>query len=124
MSQLFISQLSRSKMGIMVRILLNLAKDPFIKVRLLVELGDAVVVSDQVANLTRHAILFLNRIDVDKYIYQVFSQHYNLYMVSFCFLFLAFNSQCSIGSDGRAYELRSKGYIRYTLYTFSCLCFF
>ncbi|KAM0019621.1 hypothetical protein Hdeb2414_s0025g00657891 [Helianthus debilis subsp. tardiflorus] len=70
MSQLFISQLSRSKRGIMVRILLNLAKDPFIKVRLLVELGDEVVVSDQVANLTRHAILFLKRIDVDKYISQ------------------------------------------------------
>ncbi|KAJ0877415.1 hypothetical protein HanPSC8_Chr11g0499891 [Helianthus annuus] len=84
------------------------AKDPFIKVRLLlVELGDAVVVSDQVANLTRHAILFLKRIDVDKYISQGFSQHSNLYMVSF-----SFNSQCSIGSNGIAYELRSKGYIR------------
>ncbi|MFS7990994.1 putative GINS complex, subunit Psf1 protein [Helianthus anomalus] len=67
MSQLFISQLSRSKMGIMDIVP---AKDPFIKVRLLVELGDGVVVSDQVANLTRDAILFLKRIHVDKYISQ------------------------------------------------------
>ncbi|MFS7916711.1 putative GINS complex, subunit Psf1 protein [Helianthus anomalus] len=66
------------------------AKDLFIKVRLLVELGDGVVVSDQVANLTRDAILFLMRIDVDKYISQVFSQNSNLYIVSFCFFVSSF----------------------------------
>lgn len=45
-------------------------KDPYIKVRVLDEIGN-VVLSDQLANLARHAILFLRRTDAEQYISQV-----------------------------------------------------
>lgn len=45
-------------------------KDPYIKVRVLEEIGN-VVLSDQFANLARHAILFLRRTDAENYISQV-----------------------------------------------------
>lgn len=45
-------------------------KDPYIKVRVLEEIGN-VVLSDQVANLAHHAILFLKRTDAEQYISQV-----------------------------------------------------
>ncbi|KAG8388288.1 hypothetical protein BUALT_Bualt02G0110000 [Buddleja alternifolia] len=44
-------------------------KDPYIKVRVLDEIGE-VVLSDQVANLARHAIMFLRRTDAEPYITQ------------------------------------------------------
>ncbi|KAI3789653.1 hypothetical protein L2E82_02454 [Cichorium intybus] len=44
-------------------------KDPYIKVRVLEEIG-TVVLSDQLANLARHAILFLRRTDAEQYIAQ------------------------------------------------------
>ncbi|KAM7480369.1 hypothetical protein LguiA_028582 [Lonicera macranthoides] len=44
-------------------------KDPYIKVRVLDEIGN-VVLSDQLANLARHAILFLRRTDAEQYISQ------------------------------------------------------
>lgn len=44
-------------------------KDPYIKVRVLEEIGN-VVLSDQLANLARHAILFLRRTDAEQYISQ------------------------------------------------------
>ncbi|KAL7599071.1 uncharacterized protein LOC111910217 [Lactuca sativa] len=44
-------------------------KDPYIKVRVLEEIGN-VVLSDQSANLTRYAILFLRRTDAEQYISQ------------------------------------------------------
>lgn len=45
-------------------------KDPYIKVRVLDDIGN-VVLSDQLANLARHAILFLRRTDAEQYISQV-----------------------------------------------------
>lgn len=45
-------------------------KDPYIKVRVLEEIGNEVVLSDQVANLAMHAILFLKRTDAEQYISQ------------------------------------------------------
>lgn len=45
-------------------------KDPYIKVRVLEDIGE-VVLSDQVANLARHAMLFLRRTDAEQYISQV-----------------------------------------------------
>ncbi|KAL8223668.1 hypothetical protein R6Q57_019143 [Mikania cordata] len=45
-------------------------KDPYIKVRVLEELGDGIVLGDQVANLPMHAILFVKRIDAESYISQ------------------------------------------------------
>ena len=47
-------------------------KDPYIKVRVLDDIG-SVALSDQVANLACHAILFLKRIDAEPYISQVCS---------------------------------------------------
>lgn len=44
-------------------------KDPYIKVRVLEEIGN-VVLSDQIANLACHAILFLRRTDAEHYISQ------------------------------------------------------
>ncbi|CAA2965771.1 DNA replication complex GINS protein PSF1-like isoform X4 [Olea europaea var. sylvestris] len=44
-------------------------KDPYIKVRVLEDIGE-VVLSDQVANLARHAMLFLRRTDAEQYISQ------------------------------------------------------
>nr|GME09076.1 DNA replication complex GINS protein PSF1 [Ipomoea batatas] len=44
-------------------------KDPYIKVRVLKDIG-TVVLSDQLANLARHAILFLRRTDAEQYIAQ------------------------------------------------------
>ncbi|KAL3511869.1 hypothetical protein ACH5RR_024586 [Cinchona calisaya] len=44
-------------------------KDPYIKVRVLDDIGN-VVLSDQSANLARHAILFLRRTDAEQYISQ------------------------------------------------------
>ncbi|CAI9753645.1 unnamed protein product [Fraxinus pennsylvanica] len=44
-------------------------KDPYIKVRVLDDIGE-VVLSDQVANLARHAMLFLRRTDAEQYISQ------------------------------------------------------
>lgn len=44
-------------------------KDPYIKVRVLDEIGN-VVLSDQLANLARHAILYLRRTDAEQYISQ------------------------------------------------------
>ncbi|KAL8117326.1 hypothetical protein AgCh_015287 [Apium graveolens] len=44
-------------------------KDPYIKVRVLEEIGN-VVLSDQIANLASHAILFLRRTDAEHYISQ------------------------------------------------------
>ncbi|KAL2458745.1 partner of SLD five 1 [Forsythia ovata] len=44
-------------------------KDPYIKVRVLDDIGE-IVLSDQVANLTRHAMLFLRRTDAEQYISQ------------------------------------------------------
>ncbi|PIN10133.1 putative alpha-helical protein, potentially involved in replication/repair [Handroanthus impetiginosus] len=44
-------------------------KDPYIKVRVLDDIGE-VVLSDQVANLARHAIMFLRRTDAEQYITQ------------------------------------------------------
>lgn len=46
-------------------------KDPYIKVRVLEEIGD-VVLSDQVANFAKHAILFLKRSDAEKSISEVY----------------------------------------------------
>lgn len=46
-------------------------KDPYIKVRVLDDIG-SVALSDQIANLARHAILFLRRTDAETYISQVF----------------------------------------------------
>lgn len=45
-------------------------KDPYIKVRVLEDIG-SVALSDQIANLARHAILFLRRTDAETYISQV-----------------------------------------------------
>lgn len=45
-------------------------KDPYIKVRVLDDIGN-VVLSDQLANLARHAILFIRRTDAEQYISQV-----------------------------------------------------
>ena len=45
-------------------------KDPYIKVRVLDDIG-TVALSDQIANLARHAILFLRRTDAETYISQV-----------------------------------------------------
>lgn len=47
-------------------------KDPYIKVRVLDDIGN-VVLSDQLANLARHAILFIRRTDAEQYISQVIS---------------------------------------------------
>ncbi|KAL2493443.1 partner of SLD five 1 [Abeliophyllum distichum] len=44
-------------------------KDPYIKVRVLDDIGE-IVLSDQVANLARHAMLFLRRTDAEQYISQ------------------------------------------------------
>ncbi|GFZ04093.1 partner of SLD five 1 [Actinidia rufa] len=44
-------------------------KDPYIKVRVLDDIG-SVALSDQIANLARHAILFLRRTDAETYISQ------------------------------------------------------
>ncbi|XP_011072234.1 DNA replication complex GINS protein PSF1 isoform X1 [Sesamum indicum] len=44
-------------------------KDPYIKVRVLDDIGE-VALSDQVANLARHAIMFLRRTDAEQYITQ------------------------------------------------------
>ncbi|GER48412.1 DNA replication complex GINS protein PSF1 [Striga asiatica] len=44
-------------------------KDPYIKVRVLDDIGQ-VVLSDQTANLARHAIMFLKRTDAEQYITQ------------------------------------------------------
>ncbi|XP_051147579.1 uncharacterized protein LOC127262795 [Andrographis paniculata] len=44
-------------------------KDPFIKVRVVDDIGE-VALSDQVANLARHAIMFLRRTDAEQYITQ------------------------------------------------------
>ncbi|KAF3624119.1 putative peptidyl-prolyl cis-trans isomerase FKBP16-4, chloroplastic-like [Capsicum annuum] len=44
-------------------------KDPYIKVRVLDDIGN-VVLSDQLANLARHAILFIRRTDAEQYISQ------------------------------------------------------
>lgn len=45
-------------------------KDPYIKVRVLDDIGE-IALSDQVANLARHAIMFLRRTDAEQYITQV-----------------------------------------------------
>ncbi|KAF7147718.1 hypothetical protein RHSIM_Rhsim03G0101400 [Rhododendron simsii] len=45
-------------------------KDPYIKVRVLEDIG-SVALSDQIANLARHAILFLRRTDAETYISQI-----------------------------------------------------
>lgn len=45
-------------------------KDPYIKVRVLEDIGN-VVLSDHSANLARHAIVFLRRTDAELYIAQV-----------------------------------------------------
>lgn len=52
-------------------------KDPYIKVRVLEDIG-SVALSDQIANLARHAILFLRRTDAETYISQV------VYFFKFC----------------------------------------
>lgn len=48
-------------------------KDPYVKVRVLDDIGE-VVLSDQVANLARHAMLFLRRTDAEQYISQVLTR--------------------------------------------------
>ncbi|KAM0002016.1 putative GINS complex, subunit Psf1, GINS subunit, domain A protein [Helianthus debilis subsp. tardiflorus] len=44
-------------------------KDPYIKVRVLEEIGE-VLLSDQIANLAMHSILFLKRVDAESFISQ------------------------------------------------------
>lgn len=82
-------------------------KDPYIKVRVLEEIGN-VVLSDQVANLARHAILFLRRTDAEQYISQVVAnslQILNRSTLNIC-LALSFHfCLCTTGTDGGAYKL-------------------
>ncbi|KAD2393931.1 hypothetical protein E3N88_40908 [Mikania micrantha] len=69
-------------------------KDPYIKVRVLEELGDGIVLGDQVANLPMHAILFVKRIDAESYISQaLFRIFQSLHVPNLiaCCLFLTFN---------------------------------
>lgn len=83
-------------------------KDPYIKVRVIDDIGE-VALSDQVANLARHAIMFLRRTDAEQYITQV----------PFCLSFFTFNIGSTIsttsdivicypllpGPNGRAHRL-------------------
>ncbi|XP_076886902.1 uncharacterized protein LOC143536901 [Bidens hawaiensis] len=45
-------------------------KDPYIKVRVLEEIGDGIMLGEQVTNLAMHAILFVKRADAEMYISQ------------------------------------------------------
>ncbi|KAK9229344.1 hypothetical protein WN944_022306 [Citrus x changshan-huyou] len=47
-------------------------KDPYIKVRVLDDLGEGIVVSDKAANFARHSMHFLKRTDAEPYISRVF----------------------------------------------------
>lgn len=46
-------------------------KDPYIKVRVLDDLGEGIVVSDKAANFARHSMHFLKRTDAEPYISRV-----------------------------------------------------
>lgn len=81
-------------------------KDPYIKVRVLDDIGN-VVLSDQSANLARHAILFLRRIDAEQYIAQVNLLHVIALSCGFSMQMLpnfSFN-KWSAGINGRADRL-------------------
>lgn len=46
-------------------------KDPYIKVRVLDDLGEGIVVSDKAANFACHSMHFLKRTDAEPYISRV-----------------------------------------------------
>ena len=46
-------------------------KDPYIKVRVLDDVGEGIVVSDKAANFDRHSMHFLKRTDAELYISRV-----------------------------------------------------
>lgn len=46
-------------------------KDPYIKVRVLDDVGEGIVVSDKAANFARHSMHFLKRTDAEPYISRV-----------------------------------------------------
>ncbi|KAK1577807.1 hypothetical protein Q3G72_025029 [Acer saccharum] len=46
-------------------------KDPYIKVRVLGDVGEGIVVSDKAANFARHSMHFLKRTDAELYILRV-----------------------------------------------------
>lgn len=68
-------------------------KDPYIKVRVLDDLGEGIVVSDKAANFARHSMHFLKRTDAEPYISRV-RPLFNLF-IKLCIQMLAlkhFNS--------------------------------
>jgi len=46
-------------------------KDPYIKVRVLDDMGEGILLSDKTANLARHSMHFLKRTDAEQYIARV-----------------------------------------------------
>lgn len=46
-------------------------KDPYIKVRVLEDLGSGIILSDKSSNFARHSMHFLKRTDAEQYIARV-----------------------------------------------------
>jgi len=86
-------------------------KDPYIKVRVLDDMGEGILLSDKTANLARHSMHFLKRTDAEQYIARV-GCHGDLVswncLLTFCswtHLNFTFFLVWSTGLDGRAYRL-------------------
>lgn len=58
-------------------------KDPYIKVRVLENLGSGIILSDKSANFARHSMHFLKRTDAEQYIARVGC----LFPVSYLYLY-------------------------------------
>ncbi|KAJ0074773.1 probable DNA replication complex GINS protein PSF1 [Pistacia vera] len=61
-------ELYMSKMDLDLNVDMVPPKDPYIKVRVLDDVGEGIVVSDKAANFARHSMHFLKRTDAEPYI--------------------------------------------------------
>lgn len=86
-------------------------KDPYIKVRVLDDMGEGILLSDKTANLARHSMHFLKRTDAEQYIARVDFNTFNLLNLelSSCMVFrtpnFSFLVSTSIGQQGLMEEL-------------------
>ncbi|OMP00106.1 GINS complex, subunit Psf1 [Corchorus olitorius] len=61
-------KLYMSQMNLDVNVDMVPPKDPYIKVRVLEDLGSGIILSDKTANFARHSMHFLKRTDAEQYI--------------------------------------------------------
>lgn len=51
-------------------------KDPYIKVRVLEDIDEGIVLGDKITNFSRHSMHFVKRTDAERYIARVSFLHY------------------------------------------------